>query len=477
MKSMIRQTSKSARVAHKGSEKSSKISLGSASRRLLSIMTLMVVDALALLAGLLLAGYLLGGKSRVGEVIYFAPALLALWVAIFAAHDLYHRGPRRRNPGAVLGAILLSAGLLVFGSVIYPQSGFSLEEILLGTFFIILLVAGLRLSYEQGIEIFYQKRSIRIPTIIIGEAEERSRVRQVMERAFSPYSCVGELHANEGFIELSLLRKVLEQTGAREVILAGTERLSEEQFLDFLRSMWLRRVQVKIVPEATTLLSSKPVLSEDLGIPLLEVGYPHLDNTQWALKRALDVVISLGVLIVLSPLLIVVAVLIKSTSPGSVIFRQKRVGADGKFFSFYKFRSMYNDAEQRQAKLEAQNEAGDVLFKIKNDPRATPVGRFMRRWSIDELPQLVNVLKGEMSLVGPRPLPIRDFERMGALHKKRLTIIPGITGYWQISGRSELSFEDMVRLDLYYIENWSLSLDIKILLKTLGAVLRHEGSY
>ncbi len=214
-----------------------------------------------------------------------------------------------------------------------------------------------------------------------------------------------------------------------------------------------------------------------MGLPLLEVRYPRLDNTQRRLKRLLDVAGSLLALILLSPLLLTVAALIKLTSPGPIFFRQKRVGADEKVFLCYKFRSMYADAEKRQAELEAKNEAGGVIFKVKNDPRITPVGGFIRRWSIDELPQLLNVLAGEMSLVGPRPLPIRDFERMGELHKKRLAAIPGITGYWQTSGRSDLSFEDMVRLDLYYIENWSLSLDVKIILKTIGAVLRHEGAY
>ena len=138
---------------------------------------------------------------------------------------------------------------------------------------------------------------------------------------------------------------------------------------------------------------------------------------------------------------------------------------------------MYQDAERRQAELEVKNEADGVIFKMKDDPRITRVGKFIRRWSIDELPQLINVLLGEMSLVGPRPLPVRDFEKMTEQHKMRLTAIPGVSGYWQISGRSDLSFEDMVRLDLYYIENWSLWLDIAIILKTVHAVLRHEGAY
>jgi lipopolysaccharide/colanic/teichoic acid biosynthesis glycosyltransferase len=168
---------------------------------------------------------------------------------------------------------------------------------------------------------------------------------------------------------------------------------------------------------------------------------------------------------------------VKLTSSGPVLFRQNRVGTDEKVFSFYKFRSMYEDAERRQEELEQQNEADGVVFKMRDDPRITSVGKILRRWSIDELPQLVNVLKGDMSLVGPRPLPVRDFLQMEDVHKRRLGAVPGMTGYWQISGRSNLSFEEMVRLDLYYIENWSLSFDLKIILRTLGAVLRHEGAY
>jgi exopolysaccharide biosynthesis polyprenyl glycosylphosphotransferase len=263
----------------------------------------------------------------------------------------------------------------------------------------------------------------------------------------------------------------------RNVILAGAERLGDGEFLDLLRSVRLRKVKLRVVPGAVTLLKTRPILSEYRGVPLFEVGYPRLDNTQRSLKRLLDVTGSLFALILLSPLLLVVAALIKLTSPGPVLFRQKRVGADEKIFICYMFRSMYEDAEARQEELEAMNEADGAVFKIKNDPRITPIGHFIRRWSIDELPQLINVLKGEMSLVGPRPLPLRDFERMSGLHKRRLAAIPGMSGYWQISGRSNLSFDDMVRLDLYYIENWSLSFDIKIIMKTIGAVLRREGAY
>jgi exopolysaccharide biosynthesis polyprenyl glycosylphosphotransferase len=317
-----------------------------------------------------------------------------------------------------------------------------------------------------------------IPTLVVGERGDRERVIHYLRSGLSPFNPIGELDlVVAGRVDLSRLRSALEETGVRSVVLAGAERLADDDLLDLLRSVRLRGVKLRVVPGAISLLKSKPVLSGEVGVPLLEVGYPRLDNTQRALKRLLDVTGSAVGLVALSPLLAPVAVAIKLTSPGPVLFKQKRVGADGKVFLCYKFRSMYGDAERRQAELEARNEASGALFKIKDDPRVTPVGGFIRRWSIDELPQLLNVLKGEMSLVGPRPLPLRDFERMEDLHKGRLAAIPGITGYWQVGGRSDLSFEDMVRLDLYYIENWSLGLDLKIILKTVGAVLRHKGAY
>ena len=457
--------------------KSAEILLKSSLRRPLSILALVTMDTLALLVGLTLAAYLVDGEARVWELAYLAPVLVALWLAVFAAHNLYHHTQSRRNPVAMLKAMFWGIGLLATGVIVYPVVGFILKETLLAAFLIVLLNVGLRLLYEQGIELVYRQGLGRIPTLVIGDDEERARVRQVIEKNSGVYDCVGELSLNGKGVSLPFLRQALDRTGARNVILSGTERLSDVQFLDFLRSMWLRGVKVRVVPSATTLIDSKPILLQDIGLPLLEIGYPRLNSTQWFLKRWLDIAGSLGGLIALSPLLIGVAVLIKLTSPGPVFFRQKRIGADEKVFVCYKFRSMYMDAERRQAELEAQNEADGAIFKIKNDPRVTSVGHLIRRCSIDELPQLINVLKGEMSLVGPRPLPLRDFGRMGELHKKRLATIPGVTGHWQISGRSELSFEDMVQLDLYYIENWSLSLDVKIIFKTIGAVCQGRGAY
>ena len=194
-------------------------------------------------------------------------------------------------------------------------------------------------------------------------------------------------------------------------------------------------------------------------------------------KRIMDVVCSAAVLAVLSPIFLAVAVAIKLEDKGPVIFTQNRTGKDGKVFRMYKFRSMYVDAEKRRSELLARNEADGPLFKIADDPRVTKVGRFIRRTSIDELPQLVNILKGEMSIVGPRPLVTYEQNQCTEYQAQRLLVKPGLTCIWQVSGRSDTSFDELIEMDLEYIRNQSLWLDIKLILKTVVVVFTHKGAY
>ena len=195
------------------------------------------------------------------------------------------------------------------------------------------------------------------------------------------------------------------------------------------------------------------------------------------IKRALDIVISLASLVLLSPLFLIVAALAKYDSPGPIFFCQERVGLNKRRFRMYKFRTMFDGAEKRQAELEDRNELSGPVFKIKDDPRITPLGRFLRKTSIDELPQLINVLKGDMSLVGPRPMPVRDYERFDEdWQRRRFSVRPGITCLWQINGRSTLDFEKWMELDMRYIDRWSLWLDLSILAKTIPAVLKGSGA-
>jgi len=213
------------------------------------------------------------------------------------------------------------------------------------------------------------------------------------------------------------------------------------------------------------------------GLPLLHVDHPELAGGKQVVKSAFDKLIAASALILLAPLFAAIAVAIGLADRGPVFFRQTRVGKHGRPFTLYKFRTMVVDAEQRKHLLAARNESDEVLFKIRRDPRVTRPGGWLRRWSLDELPQLLNVLRGDMSLVGPRPALPQEAACYGALMRRRLAVTPGLTGLWQVSGRSDLSWEEAVRLDLRYVENWSFALDLQILWKTGSAVIRGAGAY
>jgi exopolysaccharide biosynthesis polyprenyl glycosylphosphotransferase len=277
---------------------------------------------------------------------------------------------------------------------------------------------------------------------------------------------------------LEQLDQVLDEREVDRVIIAFS-RASHQQLLSCIRVCRDHRVAVDVVPRLFELLDGAQALNQIGGLPLLSIGAPPLNRTSRVAKRALDIVISSLLLIVLSPLLLAIAIAIKLNSRGPVFFRQVRAGRGETEFQLIKFRSMYADAEQRKAEFESENEAGDgVMFKIRRDPRITRVGGFLRRGSLDELPQLINVLKGEMSLVGPRPLILKEARHAAQTwHARRLDLRPGITGLWQISGRSDLPFQEMVRFDYQYVSGWSLARDVEILLATIPVVLSGRGAY
>ncbi len=277
---------------------------------------------------------------------------------------------------------------------------------------------------------------------------------------------------------LDQLDEVLDECDVDRVVIAFS-RASHQQLLSCIRSCRDHRVAVDVVPRLFELIDGMQSVSQIGGLPLISIGAPPLSRVSRIAKRGLDYVGSLALLILFSPLLIAIAIAIKLDSRGPVFFRQVRAGRDQTTFKLIKFRSMYKDAEQRKMEFESANEATDgVMFKIKRDPRITGVGRFLRRTSLDELPQLVNVLFGEMSLVGPRPLILSESEQASrAWHARRLDLRPGITGLWQVSGRSDLPFQEMVRFDYQYVSGWSLARDIEILLATIPVVLSGRGAY
>jgi exopolysaccharide biosynthesis polyprenyl glycosylphosphotransferase len=235
---------------------------------------------------------------------------------------------------------------------------------------------------------------------------------------------------------------------------------------------------VRVWTEMFNLRIAKSLVDEIDGVPIVTIRSGPQENWQLGLKLLLDLVGSAALLVLLLPLFAVVALLIRLDSPGPIFFYQERVGLNKRRFRLVKFRTMFDGANQQQQQLEHLNEADGPVFKIRSDPRVTRLGKLLRRYSIDELPQLFNVLKQDMSLVGPRPLPVRDVERIDKQgHKRRFSVKPGITCLWQVNGRSDVSFDHWVRLDLEYIDSWSLGLDMRILLKTIPAVVKGSGAY
>jgi exopolysaccharide biosynthesis polyprenyl glycosylphosphotransferase len=235
-------------------------------------------------------------------------------------------------------------------------------------------------------------------------------------------------------------------------------------------------IDLVVAPQLTDVAGPRVHIRPVEGLPLLHVEEPKLSGLALLTKNLLDRVAATVGLILLSPLLLLIMLAIRITDPGPAFFRQLRVGHEGRPFRVWKFRTMYTDAEERKSRLEMENETDGMLFKIKDDPRVTRIGRFLRATSLDELPQLINVVAGEMSLVGPRPLPADDGDYLGDV-RRRLLVRPGMTGLWQVSGRSDLNWEESVRLDLYYVDNWSLAYDLGILWRTVAVVLARKGAY
>lgn len=270
---------------------------------------------------------------------------------------------------------------------------------------------------------------------------------------------------------------VVREFGCDAVAVSGTDGHRSSFLRGLAWSLEGIDVELFVHPGLVEVAGPRMHMHPHVGLPLLQVEQPHFTGWRRIIKRVTDVVLTSVGLVLIAPLLAMIALVVKMGDGGPVLFRQTRVGIDGRTFTMLKFRSMRVDAEERLAELQAANEGAGPLFKMRNDPRITRVGGFLRRYSLDELPQLFNVLSGSMSLVGPRPPLPTEADQYGDDVRRRLLVTPGLTGLWQVSGRSALSWEESVRLDLRYVENWSLGLDLLILWKTAFAVVAKQGAY
>lgn len=277
--------------------------------------------------------------------------------------------------------------------------------------------------------------------------------------------------------DISSILKAIDSCGADAVAVSAGVQLHPQTLRHLGWELAARNVGLIMAPALTDIAGPRIHTQQVAGLPLIHVTTPSLEGGQRVAKRLLDVFVSGALIVLMSPVMALVAMLVKMDSSGPVLFKQERVGMGGDAFKMLKFRSMVTDAEKQLAALALRNEGHGVLFKLKNDPRVTRVGGFLRKYSLDELPQLFNIFTGSMSLVGPRPPLPTEVEAYENDVRRRLLVKPGLTGLWQVSGRSNLSWQDSVRLDLYYVENWSLTGDLVILLRTFRAVFHSTGAY
>jgi exopolysaccharide biosynthesis polyprenyl glycosylphosphotransferase len=265
--------------------------------------------------------------------------------------------------------------------------------------------------------------------------------------------------------------------GADTLVFTGSESMTPRETREMGWNAEHAEIDMVVAPALTDVAGPRIHTTPVAGLPLVHIDYPGLDPAKSFTKRLLDVLVSGTLLVALIPLWLVLALVIRADSPGGVIYRQERIGLNGRRFKMLKFRSMLADADKQLPSLLDRSDGNGVLFKMKDDPRVTKVGGFLRRHSLDELPQLWNVLRGEMALVGPRPPIEAEVEQYDEWAMRRLMVKPGITGLWQTSGRSNLSWDESVRMDLYYVDNWSVMGDLVLLFRTIKAVLKPEGAY
>jgi exopolysaccharide biosynthesis polyprenyl glycosylphosphotransferase len=452
-------------------------------RRVAAIATLAALDAAGLALGLYAALVLRSvvfGDEILWSLLWEAgpaewlPFLTPITLLVFWQAGLYAPRERRAGAGRVASSLVLVAAItLGFGwgtGYDFTTSGLIPTACLTTA----LVIGSLRAAYDSFTLELQRVLRVQRRVLLIGEGEGLSSLYRVLAaaRGALAYEFVGSFSPQHD----GSIGERIDRARPDELILNEGD-FDEATVLTIVDAAHAAGVRVRIAPKTTELLLQRGEYVPGQGVPLFELRPPVLAGTDWVVKKTFDIGTSAVVLIVGLPIWLVIALAIKLDSRGPVLYRDRRIGVGQREFGMLKFRTMVRGAAEQQVRLEERNEAGGALFKIRDDPRVTRVGRVLRRLSIDELPQVLNVLRGEMSLVGPRPLPLRDFAQLQPWHRKRYNVLPGITGLWQISGRSNLNFDDLVRLDFYYIENWSIWLDISILVKTLPAVLAGRGAY
>jgi exopolysaccharide biosynthesis polyprenyl glycosylphosphotransferase len=472
---------------------------------------LVIADAVIAVFSFMLAFYVREGVSVWSA--RFAPyaALLVFVVAIrllgFRYYDLYRvRGEFsfvddgiRLFKAAAIGSLLIVAVAFLYRGGFEFRAFSYARGVFVADFFFVLIGAGALRAIMRSVQTFVRSRQINlIPTLVVGRGPEASLfIREMRERPSLGYRVIGVVDTNVIDTQLSYedvpvvgtlesLPDVIRDSGANEVIIADPQVNGDALFEVMMRCGRRRGVEFRIAPSLFNCLPRKTEIDQIGVLPMIRLFREPLSNGARILKRTFDLIFATLAILLLLPLWLLIALFIKLDSKGPVFYTQERVGMDGRLFLLYKFRTMQANAdaelhrEYQRAFIAGRAEANlgnetKPTYKLLADPRITRIGRILRRTSLDEVPQLLNVFAGDMSLVGPRPPIPYEVEAYELWHRKRLDMKPGLTGLWQVSGRNRLPFEEMVRLDLYYIENWSLLLDLEIILRTGFVMLAGEG--
>jgi len=438
-------------------------------------------------------------------ILYFAVIVriaMLVYERVYNYHGAfsYTRETIKVFKAVSIGTLLMIAWAFLFrGGFAFREYSYSRSVFVLD--FVLALVAftALHLSL-RAIQTQFRRRDINlIPTLIVGtNTEAEQTIRELRERRDLGYRVIGVVAPDGSNASGELLREIvggldelpdlIRDLEIQEVIITDQTLPSERLFESMMQIGRNQKVEFRFAPSLFDLLPQKTSVEQIGVLPMVRLFRDPLSEVQRFTKRAADVVFSTVALVILSPLWLIITIIIKRDSPGPTLFRQERVGMDGRIFLCYKFRTMRVDSDDTlHREAYQQNIGGDdaanagdgespVFGKVRNDPRITRAGRWLRRSSLDEMPQFLNVLKGDMSMVGPRPPIPYEVEEYDIWHRKRLDMKPGITGLWQVSGRNRLPFDEMVRIDLYYIENWSFWFDLKIMMLTLPAVFRGDGA-
>ncbi len=449
-------------------------------RRVASIVVLVAIDvsglAIGLYAALALRADLFDPKPTLWGLLWnteteWLPFLILMLILVFWRAGLYSPRELREGVGRVVPSVFLVSALALAFAVGTGQHFTTFGLYVVGAIFVAVLIGVFRASYELVTGLMLRAVGVRRKAMLVGDPAARAHLRASLgaSRGGIYYDFAGEIDPAE--VEEALARGPLDE------LLVADAGLDDTRLLEIVEAAHRRGVKVRIAPRTTELLIERGEYVPGQGVPLFELRPPIFAGADWATKRVFDSVVGALIVVLGLPFWLVIAAAIKLSSRGPVLYADSRVGLGERPFQMLKFRTMVEGADRRKDELEGANQAGGALFKIRDDPRVTSVGRVLRRLSLDEVPNVLNVLRGEMSLVGPRPLPLRDFDRLEPWHRKRYNVLPGVTGLWQVAGRSDLTFDDLVRLDFYYLENWSIWLDVTILFKTPGAVFSQRGAY